>query len=926
MNPPCYRGNHCFFNVSSTIEYSFNTVSVICANSTQWGVCSAGYYCPSPHDSVSCPVGSFCPMGVSKYIPCAFTSTTCPTTGMSNPNKRILLVILLVVVFGAFAIYRFLVRCVLFFEDNYRQSQEIRSIKNKAPSQLDEMLFSVKKRISFSAQLFHLFNTMIVSTSPAYLREDHNSSLLHDEHAQNLRFLHKRHNHHLQTFKPNSPKQHHDLWFSLFQKMNAEYRIEDRNNSASVHSKTNDEVEELVPDLESSNLSYLQSSSTSPVASVGIFNAETNTNPTLKEERPMDTSDIPFNFENVSEPMTISFKGLNLFLKTNQQKLLTNISGVVKHHEITALMGPSGAGKTTLLSLLMGTAHYAHVTGALNVNNRKVESLVEYRNCMAFVPQDDIMYDDLTVDDNIKYAAVLFNKRGYNTMKEVMPMVDAIEEMLGITFIRSKIVGNAERRGISGGQKKRVSIAIELVKESSLFFLDEPTSGLDAATSVSVVHTLHNLVHLGMNVVATLHQPRQEILTLMHKLILLGPGGRIVYCGPVLKLADHFSKLGYNCESGTNIADFALDVLHGVVIHKGDLSVLSVEQIIQKVTKFWDENGRIESESAIDQEETTSTNQEHKFKTKAKSQASFFTTLQFVCRRQFKVSTRCLDNILLACVAQFVLAVLIGNVFGSVQIDMGGSFSLQPACGQLVFMLLVQAMAANDFKFDKLMRIREESAGIHSLPYYIGKVIGLITELCFFSFAFNAGYYPFIQTRVTFLNYWYLYVLLHAAIMGFVNFIIILADGMNADLTAVGALVLLWAFGGMVQTYSSIIDSLGQFGMLLNYISPFKWSMELQILLEMRTYEAPLWPIDKVFKQYSYDANHESTDALGLVLYFIIANVGGYALLEWRRDNYKIWRTVMAPIEAELQRYYHKMETAIESISFKQTAKIEPEK
>ena len=102
---------------------------------------------------------------------------------------------------------------------------------------------------------------------------------------------------------------------------------------------------------------------------------------------------------------------------------------------------------------------------------------------------------------------------------------------------------------------------------------------------------------------------------------------------------------------------------------------------------------------------------------------------------------------------------------------------------------------------------------------------------------------------------------------------------MNADLVVVGALVLLWAFGGMVQTYSSIINSLGQFGMLLNYISPFKWSMELQvcvwietrtvrffeqypqltawndqILLEMRTYDAPLWPTEKVYKVYSYDA------------------------------------------------------------------------
>ena len=76
----------------------------------------------------------------------------------------------------------------------------------------------------------------------------------------------------------------------------------------------------------------------------------------------------------------------------------------------------------------------------------------------------------------------------------------------------------------------------------------EPTSGLDSATSVAVVHTLHDLARLGMNVVATLHQPRQEILNLMHKLILLGPGGRMVYCGPVFKLADHFSKLGQSID------------------------------------------------------------------------------------------------------------------------------------------------------------------------------------------------------------------------------------------------------------------------------------------------------------------------------------------------------------------------------------------
>jgi hypothetical protein len=112
--------------------------------------------------------------------------------------------------------------------------------------------------------------------------------------------------------------------------------------------KISDLVEDLVHDLESNQLDDdLQSSSSSLVSPVPIFTAETNTTkPTLnpaEETEDMDSGE-PFKFENISEPLTISFKGLNLFLKTNQQKLLTNISGVVKHHEITALMGPSGAG------------------------------------------------------------------------------------------------------------------------------------------------------------------------------------------------------------------------------------------------------------------------------------------------------------------------------------------------------------------------------------------------------------------------------------------------------------------------------------------------------------------------------------------------------------------------------------------------------
>ena len=110
------------------------------------------------------------------------------------------------------------------------------------------------------------------------------------------------------------------------------------------------------------------------------------------------------------------------------------------------------------------------------------------------------------------YSALLFNKRGFLTTAEVMPMVLRAEQLLDIMHIRTSVVGSAAKRGISGGQKKRVSIGMELMKEAELFFLDEPTSGLDSASSMLVVNALHFLASKGVNVSATIHQPRQEIL------------------------------------------------------------------------------------------------------------------------------------------------------------------------------------------------------------------------------------------------------------------------------------------------------------------------------------------------------------------------------------------------------------------------------
>lgn len=137
------------------------------------------------------------------------------------------------------------------------------------------------------------------------------------------------------------------------------------------------------------------------------------------------------------------------------------------------------------------------MSGDIHVNGKPVESLIEYQDQSAFVPQDDIMYNQLSVEECVTYAALLFNKRGYRTKEECSVMVTYILNILGIEFVRHAVIGTTDEKSISGGQRKRVSVAMEMVKEAPLFFLDEPTSGLDSASSMSLLNTLKSFALKG---------------------------------------------------------------------------------------------------------------------------------------------------------------------------------------------------------------------------------------------------------------------------------------------------------------------------------------------------------------------------------------------------------------------------------------------
>lgn len=263
----------------------------------------------------------------------------------------------------------------------------------------------------------------------------------------------------------------------------------------------------------------------------------------------------------------LEFDKLGLELN-NGQNILRDVTGVFAHGRMAAIMGPSGAGKTTFMNVLAGKATYGKMLGEVRVNGMSLD-IPAISSIMGFVPQDDVVHENLTVREQIRFSADLRNKVTLKK-RQINNIVNDVLNVMQIDHIQNSIVGSVEERGISGGQRKRVNIGLELAGQPALLFLDEPTSGLDSTSSLTVVYSLKKMCQLGMNVIMVIHQPRYSLYTLFDDVLLLGKGGQTVYLGSSLGTKAYFDNLGFEVKEGENLADFFMDVVSGEVTNSRD--------------------------------------------------------------------------------------------------------------------------------------------------------------------------------------------------------------------------------------------------------------------------------------------------------------------------------------------------------------------
>ncbi|KAK4937301.1 hypothetical protein LTR66_015221, partial [Elasticomyces elasticus] len=246
------------------------------------------------------------------------------------------------------------------------------------------------------------------------------------------------------------------------------------------------------------------------------------------------------------------------FEPTPGKKILSSVTGSIERGSMWGIMGGSGAGKSTFVNVLMGKTKN---TGGVVKINGYVKDTSQYKKLISYVPQDDIVFPELTVRENILHSARIRLPSSWKD-SAIQDHVDSLISCLALTHVQHSRVGDANKPIISGGQRKRVSIGMELAAAPMAIFLDEPTSGLDATSAASIMRLLKAISRLGVTTIAIIHQPREQIFAGFDSILLLGQG-RQLYGGPLADVQSYFTNIGFAFPTRGNPADTIMDIITG---------------------------------------------------------------------------------------------------------------------------------------------------------------------------------------------------------------------------------------------------------------------------------------------------------------------------------------------------------------------------
>ncbi|KAK1802730.1 hypothetical protein P4O66_021264, partial [Electrophorus voltai] len=518
----------------------------------------------------------------------------------------------------------------------------------------------------------------------------------------------------------------------------------------------------------------------------------------------------------------------------NVRLLIGCFSGIMKTG-LNAIMGATGSGKTSLLDVIAGRKDPRGLrSGQVLVDSKVVTS--ELRLLSAYVIQDDILMGTLTVRENLMFSANLRLPRQCYSMEGKKKKVVSIIQELSLQDCADTKIGTEFLRGVSGGERKRCSIGMELITSPSLLFLDEPTTGLDSNTANSIMSLLHRLSRNGRTIIFSIHQPRYSIFKLFDYLTLLHKG-ESVYAGPADEAVQYFLDLGYECEAFNNPADFFMDITHGQLSPQVQTEFVPDSRAEKSLAELYRDSQYCTNVT----EELNNITEPANFAGRAKSAPSyvtpFFYQLKVVC---WRTALNLMRNPQTS-YAQSMLNILFALLVGLIYFQMPHTLpeALQNRNGAFFFLIINMVFgnlsAVELFINERALFVHENSGGYYRTSvYFLSKVfIDLVPNRIVPIFIFTAISYYMMGLKPSFTAFLCFALTMSLVSLAAVSLAFLVSSSVGsfamANILIALPFVFMMVFGGFLVNLNSMLIWLSW----LKWISIFKYGLDAITINEM---------------------------------------------------------------------------------------------
>jgi ABC-type multidrug transport system ATPase subunit len=539
-----------------------------------------------------------------------------------------------------------------------------------------------------------------------------------------------------------------------------------------------------------------------------------------------------------TQSIGLSFDFENLAYETKRgKKILQEVTGTMPRGSMWGVMGGSGAGKSTFLNVLMGKA--SHTGGAVKINGWP-KDMNKYKKLIGYVPQDDIVFPELTVRENILHSARCRLPASWRD-KEIQDHVDSLLACLQLTHVKHMRVGDPVKPVISGGQRKRVNIGIELAAAPMAIFLDEPTSGLDATSASSIMRLLKAVSKLGVTVIAIVHQPREKIFYEFDQLLLLA-SGRSVYSGATEGVHSYFESMGYVFPQRANPADTLMDIITGDGAQYAG-STAKHDTGVQFLIDEWKRTGQymvhtqhlsipgLENQSTFktrssrrisNQSLNSTTEQENELHRTMKARGATWPAQVYYCWKRamtqqvrnatsffFEIGVGGLAGLIIGLSAYAAKGHLFQGLYHppftmlSSAVDYKGT----PQLGLLGGMAIGLAASAPGFWVfgeEKLIYWRETASGHSRSAYYVGKLLSTLPRIALSSLHFTIFLSILATPLISFTEMYAANLMYFWCIYGLASCIAMVVKRENGPLLAVLASLIIGVLGGVAPPLSTV--------------------------------------------------------------------------------------------------------------------------